>query len=164
VVCNRELIREKALRFQDKFRRALVPVDAPGAFHRGADRFALVAFAGELATYAGITGWKKNEASRAAHRLFAEWLATQGDARSPDHLETAMGRLRRLLVDGAERFTPVAECGMDIADRAGFIRIDRKTGNREFWLLPQVFQDELCEGASPRLVARALERRGHLLR
>lgn len=45
---------------------------------RVARRFALVAFAGELATAEGITGWKEGEATRAAKVCFRAWLNEYG--------------------------------------------------------------------------------------
>lgn len=45
---------------------------------RVARRFALVAFAGELATKEGITGWKSGEATKAAKACFYAWLKNYG--------------------------------------------------------------------------------------
>ena len=43
-----------------------------------AQRFAIVAAAGELATAFGLTGWKQEEAERAAKQCFADWLKARG--------------------------------------------------------------------------------------
>jgi uncharacterized protein (DUF927 family) len=45
---------------------------------RVARRFALVAFAGELATTEGITGWRPGEATKAAKACFYAWLKNYG--------------------------------------------------------------------------------------
>jgi putative DNA primase/helicase len=163
VVCNRDLIQEKALFYQDKFRRLHVPTEASGEVRRAADRFALVGFAGELATHARITGWVRNEAWRAAVRLFEEWRASANEG-VPNEVEIAVARIRSLVVNDAARFTSGADDGTQVADHAGFIRMHQVTGGREFWLLPRVFQEEICDGISHETVARELVRRGHLRR
>lgn len=99
LVSKREWSRKILLSFQEKFRRFYVPADASGEVRRAADRFALVAVAGELATRWGITGWNRKEALRAAGRCFTEWAATHGKSGSADP-EAAIGRIRHLLESG----------------------------------------------------------------
>ena len=43
-----------------------------------AQRFGLVAVAGELATHYGVTGWSEGEATQAASLCFAAWLDSFG--------------------------------------------------------------------------------------
>lgn len=165
LVSRRAGTRKILLSFQEKFRRHYVPASASGEVRRAADRFALVAVAGELATRWGITGWDKKEALRAAGRCFREWCAKHGKSGSAD-LEASVGRIRHLLESGESRFEllgsdPRSET--DIRDRAGFMRIERRGEGREFLILPPVFR-EACDGVSPQAVARELERRGHLRR
>ena len=64
---------------------------------RVALRFALVAQAGELATKAGITGWKKGEATKAAKTCYQAWLANfgKGDREHKNILEAV-----RTFIDG----------------------------------------------------------------
>ena len=64
---------------------------------RVALRFALVAQAGELATKAGITGWKKGEATKAAKTCYRAWLADfgKGDREHKNILEAV-----RAFIDG----------------------------------------------------------------
>lgn len=165
LVAKRKWTRKILLSFQEKFRRHYLPTNASGEVRRAADRFALVAVAGELATRWGITGWGRREALLAAGRCFREWCAKHGKSGSAD-LEAAIGRIRHLLESGESRFTLV---GCDprsesyLRDRADFIRTDRRGGGKEFLILPQVFW-EACDGVSPQAVARELERRGHLRR
>ena len=45
---------------------------------RACDRFALVGFAGEAATEAGITGWNEGEAINTAATMFRAWLDGRG--------------------------------------------------------------------------------------
>jgi putative DNA primase/helicase len=165
LVSKREWTRKILFSFQEKFRRHYVPANASGEVRRAADRFALVAVAGELATRWAITGWNRREALLAAGRCFREWSAKHGKSGSAD-LEAAIGRIRYLLESGESRFRLVGSdprSQTDVRDRAGFIRTDRRGEEREFLILPQVFQ-EACDGVSPQAVARELERRNHLRR
>lgn len=56
-----------------------------GQHRRVANRFALIAFAGELATQFGITGWLHGDATNAAKQAFQRWQ----DAQPKDRNETS---------------------------------------------------------------------------
>lgn len=76
-----------------------------GLVRRVADRFALVAIAGELAREAGILPWAKGTAWHAAQRLFNEWIEDRGGA---GHVEAArlVERVRGFLLAHQEgKFT-----------------------------------------------------------
>jgi putative DNA primase/helicase len=162
VVSDREGIREKVHGFLERFRTEMVPGRSSGAVHRAADRFALVGAAGELATQMGITGWTQGEAWHAAERLFQEWLVTKHDVMVD--VDTPIRRLRELFLHHPERFSLVENSDDEVPNLAGYLHNKPTAGESEFWLLPEVFQREICAGVSPQLVARELERRGHLRR
>ncbi len=71
-------LRSAARKFVDGFINMHVPTGAHAQVGCIATRFALVAYAGERATEFGITGWQAGEATRAAVKLFNEWLAGRG--------------------------------------------------------------------------------------
>lgn len=88
------------------FTRAAVPAGADGQVRRVADRFALVAAAGELASALSVTGWPEGAAAEAALRCFRDWLAERGGMGSGE-MADARARLRRAVeVDGHARFLP----------------------------------------------------------
>lgn len=88
------------------FTRAAVPAGADGQVRRVADRFALVAAAGELASGLGVTGWPGGVAAEAALKCFRDWLAERGGMGSGE-VADARARLRRAVeVDGHARFLP----------------------------------------------------------
>lgn len=88
------------------FIAAAVPAGADGQVRRVADRFALVAVAGELATSLGVTGWPEGVAAEAAMRCLRDWLASRGGIGSAE-VADARNRLRRAIeVDGHSRFLP----------------------------------------------------------
>lgn len=53
-------------------------IDAEGQEKRAGARFALIAYAGELATEYGITGWEKGSAIKAAGIAFKAWCKQRG--------------------------------------------------------------------------------------
>jgi uncharacterized protein (DUF927 family) len=161
---------EKALRnFQEDFLVRHVPAGASGEVSRAAQRLALIAAAGELATEAGITGWKENEATQAAARCFENWLTQRGTAGAVD-IETAIRQVKNLIeVNGASRFQSTKAC-LDghgdpvhekVINRAGF-RVEQDGETTMYLILTEVFRREFCEGFDYRTVAKALAARGFL--
>ena len=162
---------ELALRgFQADFLKNRVPTGATGEVFRAAQRFALIAAAGELATEARITGWEAGEPTEAAARCFRSWIDARGTTQASD-TEAAINQVRRFVsVHGASRFQSVKPrydkqgeiIHERIIDRAGF-RVDGEDGDvSEYLILPPVFQRDVCEGFDYRAVARALLQRGYL--
>lgn len=164
---------EKALRnFQRDFLARHVPAGASGEVSRAAQRFGLIAAAGELATDAGITGWEPEEATGAAVRCLQSWLAGRGTTGAADS-EAAVNQVRRFFeAHGASRFQPVrypaVAAGEDspdenqvVVNRAGFRRKTAE-GETEFLVLRETFKSEVCAGFDYRMVARVLAERGFL--
>jgi len=163
----------------------LCPHDAHGQVKRVAEFFSLVAFGGELATAAGITGWEENDATKAAQTCFADWLKSRGTAGDVEQ-QRMLGLLPSFLVQhGDARFTWVHRALDDHApktlNRAGFKRLISKDGNAinndndyhkeygdtmhpderetaivEYYLYPKVFTEEVCKGFDPKQVAAKL--------
>jgi hypothetical protein len=80
------------------------PEGASGEVYRAATRFALIAVAGELATEAGITGWKPGEATDAAALCLRDWIARRETTGSSDD-EEAIKQVRSFLeAHGSSRF------------------------------------------------------------
>jgi putative DNA primase/helicase len=64
----------------EAFCEKFVPAGADGQVARVAQRFALIAFAGELAIRKGVLPWAAEEAVKAAGICFEAWLAERGHA------------------------------------------------------------------------------------
>ncbi len=90
-----------------KFVTGAVPEGAAGQVLRVARRFALVAMAGELASYYQLTGWQKGEATSAVQKCFAVWLESFGGTGNRE--ERAMLSQVRAFFEahGASRFEDV---------------------------------------------------------
>ncbi|HRN76528.1 DUF927 domain-containing protein [Ottowia sp.] len=169
----------------DALRAAWVPEGASGQVERVAARFALVAVAGELATEAGLTGWPARESERAARLCFESWLDQRGGAGNAE-VRQMLRQVRRFFeLHGEGRFTWWHRAADDhnakTLQRAGFRRmvtpdgtpISRDTqhaaeiGERmpselgehmqtEYFVLPETFRTEVCQGFDPQAVCRVL--------
>ena len=105
---------------------------------RVARRFALLAYAGELATTQGITGWGKGDATQAIERCFNDWLANFGTGNRDSKrivdivqrfIESQVARFQRIDMGFASQHT--------VRDRVGFIVSDDtdNTVQPETWVL-----------------------------
>jgi uncharacterized protein (DUF927 family) len=151
---------------RDAFIHRMVPLGATGELKRAADRFALIAGAGELATGWVLTGWQPGEAMAAAERCFREWVKERGTT-GPSDLEGAIRHIRAFLeLNGASRFQPLPVARINskpIANRAGFTR-STSNGGTEYIILREVFRTELCKGYNYEAVLRELDKRQFLVR
>lgn len=159
---------------------------ASGQAIRVADRFALVATAGELATEWGLTGWQPGDAERAASICFAAWLEAWGGEENHEHA-AMLQQVREFLERfGESAFTPWQRL-RDIhaprtVDRAGVVRwltrdgepIEkddaaseefRKAGEftAEYLVFPQAWKSRVCKGYDPKAVAQLMAERGFLI-
>lgn len=170
----------------------LCPSDAHGQVSRVATRFALVGVAGELATTAGITGWASGEAITAARTCFAAWLEGRGGAGNVEHVSILRQVSGFFQAHGDSRFTwwhratddhkpntinragfrrLVTADGMEISSNADHIKAygdkvhpkDAEETRQEYFVLPEVFRNEICKGFNPKTVARLLIERGLLV-
>ena len=135
---------------------------------RAAKKFALIGFAGEFATLFGVTPWAKGEAFKAARLAFGEWLETRGGVGSHEERQ-AISQVRSMIVrHGDSRFdradVPPSNLGGApiIRDRLGWVK--GEDGLREWWVPPEIWRAEFCEGLDPTSVARTLASRGMLRR
>ncbi|MEO5858717.1 MAG: DUF927 domain-containing protein [Pyrinomonadaceae bacterium] len=163
-VCNnRETVINRIKEARQYFTAKLQYKKASGEVYRVASRFAQVTAGGVLASEFGITGWTTKEVAKCCERIFDEWLDQRGTSGSYD---TAQG-VRRVLSfieqHGASRFQSVNDTITRIPNRAGFKK-ETFEGHTEYWILPEVFDNEVCRGFQPGTIAKELERSGHLRR
>jgi len=172
--------------------RHWVPEGASGQVDRVAARFALVGAAGELATEAQLTGWPVGESERAARVCFEAWLRARGGAGNGEVVSMLRAVRRFLESHGEGRFTWWHRASDDhnakTLQRAGFRRMvdkdgkpikndaehQREYGERmspadgegvsvEYFVLPEVFRAEVCQGFDYQAVARVLLQHGALV-
>jgi len=173
VLARNRISAEAAIRnFQTDFLGRHVPAGASGEVFRAAQRFALIAAAGELATDSGITGWKKGEPTTAAVRCLESWIRNRGTTGAQDQ-ESAIKQVRRFFeAHGASRFQVIHPSTLGavtdspdetqvVVNRAGFRR-KTKEGETEYLVFSETFKAEVCMGFDYRMVARTLADRGFL--
>lgn len=144
----------KIKQFSNQFIKTYLPANASGQVHRVCERFALIAFAGELATTLSITGWKTEEATQAAITCFNTWLEQRGGVRDQERT-TVLSQVKSFLeAHGESRFSDWSAISSHTMNRAGFKKTDNE--GTQFYVLPEAFREELCAGHEPRTVARIL--------
>ena len=170
----------------------LIPKDSSGQVERVGARFALVGAAGELATKAGLTGWPEGESERAATACFNAWLAARGGNGNGEIVAMLRAVRRFLEVNGEGRFALWHRQGDDhnskTLNRAGFRRVycadgepfkdigakDRGLepsfsyvldagGAVHYFVLPECFRSEICQGFDYKAVAHVLVEHGCLI-
>lgn len=130
---------------------ALSPLGADGQVRRVANRFALVALAGQLAQEAGVLPPELSPLE-AAKRCFEAWLAGRGTV-GPSEDAAILAEVRRVIeVHGASRFQAIGGEAATCHNRIGF----RNDAAREFIFLPEAFRAEVCKGFDVQRAGRAL--------
>jgi putative DNA primase/helicase len=138
-----------------QFVTATIPGAADGQVARAAQRFGLVATAGELAAKFGIVPWPGCVARNAAAWALERWIELRGGTEPAEARQAIEGVRLFIEQHGDARFAPVDDAdARPVANRAGY----RKGGDaeREWWILPQVWKAEICAGHDAQLVARVL--------
>jgi putative DNA primase/helicase len=106
VVGDLPLMRDTIAGARKHFLGVCLPDGSDGQVRRVADRFALVAAAGELASALGITGWKKGTAGEACLRCFRDWLQDRGGIGASEVADAKIRIRREIEVNGHSRFLP----------------------------------------------------------
>jgi uncharacterized protein (DUF927 family) len=160
---HRGEITDAALEFRRSFLRQSVPVDAVGEVHRVAALFALIAWAGLLASRLGITGWSEAVVVSSVEAVFQSWLISRGDAKTHRDVEIGIQLTRTFLqANGSSRFQNVDSPDERVINRAGYRQ--RTDGKWFYHLYPKCFQDEICAGYDYKAVAREMVARRYMQR
>ena len=135
------------------FVQSAVPAGADGQVMRGAERFGIVAAAGELATQADITGWPPGAATQAARICFDAWLTRRGGAGSHEEAEI-IKRLLETITRDAACFESINQGEQaTVRNRLGFVDGDR-------YLMTISNFKEVMFGIDDQLAARVLVSNG----
>lgn len=162
------------------------PANSNGQVQRVAARFGLVAYAGELATTWGITGWDYNAVGPAIAQVFAAWLKKRGTSGAQEPAQMVAQVRRFIEAHGGARFqeltrkthTTTNYASKDDPDAKPFAssvlyggndddterRIIQRAGFRQaeasgrtlYMVMPEVFKGEVCQGFDHAAVCRAL--------
>jgi putative DNA primase/helicase len=156
---NRDLL----VNMRDALATELVRGTDDGQVRRVAQRFALIAAAGELATLHGLTGWQPEEAEQAGRDCFRDWVAargTKGNAEPPAMLAAVRAFLE---LHGESRFTPwlADERTSRTINRAGYRK--SSADGPEYFVEGEAFRKEITKGFDAGAVARVLIEHGAML-
>jgi putative DNA primase/helicase len=134
-----------------------------GQVRRVAQRFALLAAAGMLATHYGLTGWPAEEAEHAARACFRDWLAARGGKGNAEPAAMLAAVRAFLEAHGEARFTAWGAYadGPRTANRAGYRR--QTDAGPEYYVEVEAFRREVTKGFDTAAVARVLAMHGALL-
>jgi putative DNA primase/helicase len=153
--------RETLRAMRDALTTELAGCGVDGQVRRVADRLALIAAAGELATFVGLTGWPQGEAEAAIRACFASWLESRG-TKGPGETAAMLAQARAFFeAHGESRFTPWDRPDVRTVNRAGFRR--STVDGPEFYVFVEAFRREIAKGFDHTQVARALGKSGALL-
>ena len=121
---------------------------------RVADRFAVMALAGELATKYGVLPWPVGTAKNACQLLFNEWLATVGDGNSEDK-QIAQSLADFIARYGDSRFSNIGDKYATIVhNRAGYWRIE---DGKKLYLFNNPALKEAAQGYGLKRIIQTLE-------
>lgn len=160
-------VRIELAKLRRAFTDAALPPGADGQVRRVADRFALVAAAGDLASALGVTGWPVGAAREASLRCFEDWLAERGGAGSSEAADARRRLSEALEVYGASRFQKWHQNAdrAVITPRWGFVRTyaegDQVLEAYQFFVFPSALK-EILRGLDFRAVVAGLIGKGIL--
>lgn len=173
------LVASEFKQWLDQFKLDYAPEKASGQVYRAATRFALIGYAGELATRWGLTGWSSNEAWLAAGTMFRAWLTIRGSAGNLEHQQMLSGVRLFLERHGEDMFarwpesrsaldehqpdetkTPADTHAPKTLNMMGFRRYENQMV--QFVIFPESFKFELCRGFAYLDVCRVLDELGAL--
>ena len=138
-----------------------LPVDADKQVKRAFNRFMLIAYAGEYATQKGITGWNEQESLNASVKCFNDWIKERGGIK--DHETKALLKQVRLFFEqnSESRFADIQDdTERKIINMAGYKATE--SGHTVFYVYPETFKTDICNGFSFGQIKEALFENGWL--
>jgi putative DNA primase/helicase len=144
------------------FRESLVPTGADPQVLRVADRFGLVAAAGEVAIELGILPWSEHAAVQAAGACFRDWLDARGGPDAHEH-QAIVAQVRSVIeAHGDSRFVNLTKKASiyPLKDRLGYrIQLD---GEPAWLVFPGMWRAEVVAGFDSNIAAHVLSEKGML--
>jgi uncharacterized protein (DUF927 family) len=139
-----------------------IPTGSNGQVDRAAQRFGLIAVAGEIATQLGVTPWREGDATAAAADALERWIEGRGGTEAAE-IRQAIAQVRLIIEQhGESRFQPVDDPAKPVLNQLGW---RKGHGPEREWLIPsETWKSEICGGLDPKFVARTLADAGMLER
>ncbi len=146
-----------------------LPAGCDGQVRRVADRFSLLAAAGEAAAFFGITGWNTGEASTAALQCFQSWLIERGGIGSGEVSDARRRLAEAIEVHGASRFSSwdVDHRRIIVTNRYGYVkglpRSDEEQAHKVEYFFVRSALDEILQGLDYRSTMDGLMETGVII-
>ena len=124
--------------------------------------FYFIAFAGELATRYGITGWNTGDALDASLKCYQSWLDNKGGIGNLESKKILEQVKFFLELYGCSRFYNLNGAEQQhINNMAGYKEVC--DGETVFYILPMIFKNEICRGINHKDAIRLLIKNNTLL-
>lgn len=157
----KKAINEKTERVKLALIDGIAGNDADSQAKRAINRFALVAFAGEYATANGLTGWQEGEALNACALCLKDWLTARGGVGNQEDKQI-LEQVKYFFEQHAESRFYDLTAGKDqkVVNMAGYK--DKVLDEWEYYVLPTVFKNDVCQGLNINLAKEILTKNGWL--
>ena len=151
---------ERVKTMVSEFVKTNCPSGSSGQVLRAAQRFGLIAAAGELAILWEIFPWIDTEAEEAAKFGLEAWIRQRGGV--GDHeMTNALQRLQDFILLNESRFVPTNSSEREVrSNLAGYKWRDTKTYEEIYGILLPVFKNEISRRVNQAALISELEKRG----
>ncbi|MEO9944044.1 DUF927 domain-containing protein [Paraglaciecola sp.] len=158
----------------EDFKQKTLGNSANGQVGRAAEKFAVVALAGELATHFGITGWPAGECINAAEKQFKAWLTRRGGTGNIEEMQILKHVASQIELFGEKYFrrwdkskggnSAVIDEHVPSRNELWGFRLTELIRNplegdcteHTYYVTKQAFEVQLCKGFDHKRVARLL--------
>ncbi len=162
---NREAVILRIKLLCHEFTEQNAPPNATGQVLRVLNKFAIIAASGSLAIEAGISDLPENEAFWAASQCFTAWLKNRGGVSAQEGKEALLQVRHFFELHGDSRFSPWDQKDEDYPtktiNRSGYKR--NLEGEWHYYVFPEAFKQDVCQGLDSEVVAKILIEKGWLL-
>lgn len=158
-----EAITTQIKQIQQEFKGKYIPENSSGQVARVASRFGLIAAAGELAIQFGILPMPKGDVTEAVAKCFKAWGNERGNTHDLEQ-KIAIEQVKNFLEKyGDSRFINISDFSSLIKpiDRAGYRQKIEEAFH--YYVLPEVYKNEVCRGLNYKQVSKYLIQRGLLI-
>ena len=131
--------------YKRQFIQDILPSKADSQVQRAINKFALISYAGELATINNFTGFDEGEAQNAGQRCFDAWIKDRGGISNQERQDLLKQVKLFFEMHSSSRFLDLSgDASRLINNMAGFKKeIEEEI---QYWVLPAVFNSEICGG------------------
>lgn len=176
LVRDREPHLATARKVIDEFLKDMVAQDDDAQVRRIAKRFGVVAAAGALATKFDVVPWEDGAAIEGVKACFSAWREARGTSASEDERDAIRILKRFFELSGRSRFEPInVGHNDDVPDRLEERPVYARCGYRTtipdkndvprtvYYVTPEAWHSEICDGRDGELVARIARKHGALI-